>query len=48
MHVSVFGTTSLVTLSPMGNLLVGVGPSLSNSAAGVFVVAFLGITRAPH
>jgi hypothetical protein len=48
MHLSVFGTTSLVTLSPMGNLLVGLGPSLSNSAAGVFVVAFLGITRPPH
>jgi hypothetical protein len=48
MHLSLFGGTSLVTLSPMGNLLVGLGPSLSDSAAGVFVVAFLGITRPPR
>jgi|tagenome__1003787_1003787.scaffolds.fasta_scaffold20519518_1 hypothetical protein len=48
MQLSLFGTTTLVTLSPMGNLLVGLGPSLSNSAAGVFAVAFLGVTRPPH
>jgi len=48
MRLTVFGGTSLVTLSPMGDLLVGLGPSLGESAAGVFVVAFLGITRPPH
>lgn len=47
MQLTVFGARSLVTLSPMGNLLVGLGPSLGNSAAGVFVVAFLGVTRQP-
>lgn len=40
MQLKVFGTTSPVTLSPMGDLLVGLGPSLSRSAAGVFVVSF--------
>ena len=40
MLLAVFGTKSPVTLSPMGDLLVGLGPSLSNSAAGVFVVSF--------
>jgi hypothetical protein len=40
MQLTVFGTTSPVTLSPMGDLLVGLGPSLSRSAAGVFVVSF--------
>lgn len=48
MRVAVFGSQSFVQLSPMGDLLVGLGPSLGNSAAGVFVVAFLGITRPPH
>ena len=48
MQLQVFGGTSLVSLSTMGDLLVGLGPSLGNSAAGVFVVAFLGITRPPH
>jgi len=48
MQLSLFGSTSLVSLSPMSNLLVGLGPSLSNSAASVFVVAFLGITRPPR
>jgi hypothetical protein len=47
MQLSLFGGTSLVTLSPMGNLLAGLGPSLSNSAAGLFVLAFLGVTRRP-
>jgi hypothetical protein len=48
MQLAVFGTRSLVTLSPMSDLLVGVGPSLGNSAAGVFVVAFTGIFRPPR
>lgn len=48
MQLSVFGSRSLVTLTPMGDLLVGLGPSLGASAAGVFLVAFLGITRPPH
>ena len=48
MQLAVFGSKSLVTLSPMGDLLVGLGPSLGHSAAGVFVVAFLGITVPPH
>jgi hypothetical protein len=43
MQLAVFGTKSSVTLSPMGDLLVGLGPSLGHSAAGVFVVAFTGI-----
>jgi hypothetical protein len=47
MRLSLFGGTSLVTLNPMGNLLAGLGPSLSDSAAGLFVVAFLGVTRRP-
>lgn len=48
MQLAVFGSKSLVTLSPMGDLLVGLGPSLGHSAAGVFVVAFEGIIRPPH
>ena len=40
MHLAVFGTNSPVRLSPMGDLLVGLGPSLSRSAAGVFVASF--------
>jgi hypothetical protein len=48
MELEVFGTKSPVTLSPMGDLLVGLGPSLGDSAAGVFVVAFTGLARAPH
>ena len=48
MQLAVFGSKSLVTLSPMGDLLVGLGPSLGSSAAGVFVVAFVGIVRPPH
>jgi hypothetical protein len=38
---------ALVTLSPMENLLVGLGPSLGGSAASVFVVAFLGFIHPP-
>ena len=48
MELDVFGGKSFVSLSPMGDLLVGLGPSLGNSAAGVFVVAFTGIVRPPH
>jgi hypothetical protein len=48
MQLTVFGSTSSVMLSPMGDLLVGLGPSLGHSAAGVFVVAFTGIIRPPH
>lgn len=49
MQLQVFGTQSLVTLSTMGDLLVGLGPSMSHSgAAGVFVVAFLGVSRPPR
>jgi hypothetical protein len=48
MRLTVFGSTSSVMLSPMGDLLVGLGPSLGHSPAGVFVVAFMGITRPPH
>jgi len=40
MQLAVFGTKSPVSLSPMGDLLVGLGPSLSRSAAGVFVASF--------
>lgn len=40
MHLAVFGTNSPVQLSPMGDLLVGLGPSLSRSAAGVFIASF--------
>lgn len=45
MHLTVFGSTSLVTMEPMGDLLVGLGPSLGNSRGGVFIVSFLGIQR---
>ena len=48
MELAVFGTQSPVTLSPMGDLLFGLGPSLGHSAAGVFVVAFTGLAEAPH
>jgi hypothetical protein len=48
MQLEVFGSKSLVVLSAMGDLLVGLGPSFGHSAAGVFVVAFEGITRPPH
>jgi hypothetical protein len=48
MQLAVFGSKSLVTLSPMGDLLVGLGPSLGHSAPGVFVVAFVGISHPPH
>jgi hypothetical protein len=48
MELAVFGTKSLVTLSAMSDVLVGVGPSLGNSAAGVFTVAFTGISRPPR
>ena len=48
MRLEVFGSKSFVTLNPMGDLLVGLGPSLGHSAAGVFVVTFLGILRRPH
>ncbi len=48
MELDVFGGKSFVTLSTMGDLLVGLGPSLGHSAAGVFVVAFTGIVRPPH
>lgn len=48
MELAVFGTKSPVTLSPMGDLLVGLGPSLGNSPAGVYVVAFSGLTKATH
>ena len=49
MQLQVFGSKSLVTLSTMGDLLVGLGPSMGPSgAAGVFVVAFLGIIHPPH
>ena len=48
MQLVVFGTKSLLTLNAMSDLLVGVGPSLGNSAAGVFVVAFTGIFRPPR
>ena len=47
MQLAAFGHKSFVTLSPMSDLLVGVGPSLGQSAAGVVVVAFTGIVRAP-
>lgn len=43
MHLTVFNSRSVVMLSPMGDLLVGLGPSLGHSAAGVFVVAFTGV-----
>jgi hypothetical protein len=48
MQLSVFGTQSPVKLSPMGDLLVGLGPSLGRSAAGVFIVSFTGFSRQPH
>jgi hypothetical protein len=48
MQLAVFGSKSLVHLTPTGDLLVGLGPSMGNSSAGVFVVSFLGITRPPH
>ena len=48
MSLSLFGSRSLITLNPMGDLLVGLGPSLGHSAQSVFVVAFVGITRPPH
>jgi hypothetical protein len=48
MELAVFGTKSPVALSPMGDLLVGLGPSLGHSAAGVFVVAFTGLAKAAH
>ena len=47
MQLAVFGSKSMVTLSPIGNLLVGLGPSLGHSAGGVFVVAFTGVIRKP-
>ena len=42
MQLAVFGTQSVVRLSPVGDLLVGLGPSLALSAAGVFIVACIG------
>lgn len=49
MQLGISGSKSLVTLSPMSDLLVGLGPSLQGgSAAAVFVVAFIGILRPPH
>jgi|KBSSwiStaDraftv2_1062776.scaffolds.fasta_scaffold248219_2 hypothetical protein len=44
MQLAVFGSKASVSLKPVGDLLVGLGPSLSPSgAAGVFVVAFLSV-----
>jgi hypothetical protein len=48
MQLEAFGSKSLVVLSPMGDLLVGLGPSFGGSPAGVFLVAFLGFTRPPR
>jgi hypothetical protein len=48
MELGVFGSRSAVTLSPIGDLLAGLGPSLGNSAAGAFVLSFNGIFRQPH
>jgi hypothetical protein len=48
MSLGVFDSRSAVILTPMGDVLVGAGPSMGHSAASVFVVAFLGISRPPH
>lgn len=46
MQLAVFGSKSNVSLKPVGDLLVGLGPSLSKSgAAGVFVLAFLSVRK---
>ena len=48
MHLGLFNSNSIVMLKPLGDLLVGLGPSLGNSAAGVFVVALTGfVTPGP-
>ncbi len=49
MSISLFNSRSIVTLTEKGDLLVGLGPSLGNSAAGFFVVSFNAISvPAPH
>ncbi len=47
-ELAVFGSKSRFVLNPMGDLLVGLGPSFGHSAGSVFVVAFTGIVRPPH
>jgi hypothetical protein len=45
MQLAVFGSKSQVKLDPVGDLLVGLGPSLGNSSNGVFTVAFLSFRK---
>lgn len=41
------GTTARIALEARGNLLMGLGPSLGNSAQALYVLSFQGITGRP-
>ena len=45
--INVFGNSVKFNLERMGDLYVGVGPSLSESSGAVFVLAFIGIRNPP-
>jgi hypothetical protein len=47
MQYSIFGTRSPVKLNPMGDLLVGLGPSMGDSSSAAFIIAFTGFTSRP-
>lgn len=46
--IKVFGNTAKFTMDLLGDLYVGVGPSLSQSSGAVFVLAFTGVADLPH
>lgn len=45
--IQLFGNKAHFPVAPMGNLLVGAGPQFGKSAEAVWVLAFIGVIRAP-
>jgi hypothetical protein len=48
MTLAVFNSQSQLQLQPMGDLLLGLGPSLGNSDRGVFVASFTAPLQGPR
>lgn len=46
--IKAFGSTSKFTMDRLGDLYVGMGPSLSKSSGAVFVLAFTGVADSLH
>lgn len=47
LRIEIFGNSLRFPLAPMGNLLVGTGPQFGQSPEAVWVLAFIGIIKAP-